>query len=210
MPSKEDVFKGSQRRIKVNPSGGYFHLERAGDISEVNLTDIASALSRQCRYTGHLVNGVEHYSVAEHSVLVSYILEKMGADPVTVFQGLMHDSAEAYLSDIAAPFKGAIGNYYDVEEKIMARIRLRYNLPAQQDPTIKKADWVALFVEARQIVNPDEDDLSTWQGYETYGELSHEFAFPLRCWGPAQARNEFLIRFAQCIDAVYGVAGEGA
>jgi 5'-deoxynucleotidase YfbR-like HD superfamily hydrolase len=203
MPSKTDVFNREQQRIRVC-SGGYFHLN-GDDVNEVRLEAIASATSRLCRFTGHLIPGIEIYSVAEHSVLVSYILEKMGAPANVVFQGLMHDASEAYLADIAAPFKGAIGNYYDVEEMVMSRIRDRYLLPDEFDYRVKLADWYALFIEARQIVCPDEEELKTWQGYETHGEKSKEFEFGIQCWLPTEAKRQFLIRFAQIQDMMLEV-----
>ncbi len=204
MPSKSDVFTGDQQRIRVC-TGGYFHLN-SSDTSEISIDAIARATSRLCRFTGHLIDGVEIYSVAEHSVLVSYILEKMGAPATVVFQGLMHDASEAYLSDIAAPFKGAIGNYYDVEGRIMDRICDRYLIPREFDPRVKEADWYALFIEARQIVCPDEEELATWQGYEAHGQKSKEFGFGVQCWLPTEARNQFLMRFAQVQDMMLEVA----
>ncbi len=204
MPSKTDVFEGDQRRIRTC-TGGYFHLD-SDDVNEISLNAIARATSRLCRFTGHLVDGVQMYSVAEHSVLVSYLLERMGAPADVIFQGLMHDASEAYLSDIAAPFKGAIGNYYEVEGKIMKRICDRYLLPEKFDYRVKQADWYALFIEARAIVCPDEEELKTWQGYEEHGEKSKEFKFGVQCWLPDEARNQFLIRFAQVQDMMLEVA----
>lgn len=203
MPSETDSFE-DHVYIHVNPSGGKFHLYREGDISEINITDIASALGRQCRFTGHLLPHVEHYSVAEHCVLVSYLLEKMGAKPWVIFQGLMHDAAEAYLSDIAAPFKRELGGYYEKEKLIQERINLRYDLPAEHDPMVKQADWYALFIEARNMVLPDEGQLSTWIGYEEHGEKSKEFDLAPQGWTYFEARNQFLMRFAQCVDNLKG------
>lgn len=203
MPSSDDRFTGSDVYIHVNPSGGKFHLYREGDVSEINITDIASALSRQCRFTGHLLPHVEHYSVAEHCVLVSYILEKMGASADVIFQGLMHDATEAYLSDIAAPFKRELGQYYEKERLVQERINKRYNMPPGHHPMIKTADWYALFMEARQIILPDEDRLSEWVGYSEYGEESKDFEMKVACWRSPQARVEFLARFAQCIDKLH-------
>ncbi len=203
MPTKDDVFIDDQCCIKVNPSGGYFHLYNKGDVQEIKLHDIAAATSRQCRFTGHLLDGIEIYSVAEHCILVSAILEAMGCPPDVVFQGLMHDACEAYLSDIAAPFKGELGSYHECEHLIWQRIALKYNLPTKLDPRVKVADWYALFVEARQIVTRDEKDLSTWQGYETYGEDSKQYMLQLNAWLPSEARKQFMCRFADCLDKLY-------
>jgi hypothetical protein len=183
--------------------GGYFHLN-SGDISEIDILSIASATSRLCRFTGHLIDGVEIYSVAEHSVFVSHILERMGAPPSVMLQGLMHDASEAYLSDIAAPFKGVIGNYYGVEDAIMERIKDRYLLPRKFDSRVRLADWYALFIEARQLVCPNEEELKTWQGYEEYGKSSREYDLPLHCWLPSEGRKQFLARFALVQDLMLG------
>jgi 5'-deoxynucleotidase YfbR-like HD superfamily hydrolase len=179
--------------------GGYFHMH-SESINEVSLDAIAAATSRLCRFTGHLLDGIEIYSVAEHSVLVSYILERMGAPATVIFQGLMHDASEAYLADIAAPFKGEIGNYYAVEQRIMDRIKDRYLLPKEFDSRVKVADWYALFIEARQIITLNEEELKSWQGYEEFGEDSKAYQFPVQGWLPSQARREFLARFAQVQD----------
>jgi uncharacterized protein len=207
MPSSDDVFEGDQCRIKVNPSGGYFHLYRAGDISEIDLLDMATAISKQCRFTGHLIEGASHYSVAEHSVLVAQLIKEMGGTPQQIFFGLMHDTCEAYLSDIAAPFKRELGQYYDKEALIWERIAKKFGLSGvttDDHILLKKADWYALFIEARQIVCQDEEDLKTWNGYEDHGQESLQFKIAVNCWDPNRARVEFLIRFALCMDAILG------
>lgn len=198
MPSEIDKFENDQCRIRVI-GDRYFHMH-SDDANEISLDAIAGATSRLCRFTGHLIDGVEIYSVAEHCVLVSHLLERMGCDAGVIYQGLMHDASEAYLADIAAPFKAEIGNYYAVEAKIMDRIKDRYLLPDEFDYRVKIADWYALFIEARQLVLTDERELSTWQGYEEYGEASQEMQVPVQCWLPSMAKAQFLMRYAQVQD----------
>src|SRR5579864_5820813 len=71
--------------------------------SEIDIRDIAHALSMDCRYGGHLIR---HYSVAEHSVRLSYALSSIWENTVKYAKtGLMHDAAEAYLRDIPWPIK---------------------------------------------------------------------------------------------------------
>ncbi|MGE8501655.1 MAG: phosphohydrolase [Pseudomonas sp.] len=65
-------------------------------------TDIAHALSLVCRFNGHCA---WHYSVAQHSLLVAYIIEKEGGTPEEQLAGLLHDAAEAYITDVTRPLK---------------------------------------------------------------------------------------------------------
>lgn len=70
---------------------------------EVLLEDVAHHLSRINRYNGACE--VEHYSVAEHSVLLANALHRDGAPPEVAYQGLFHDSPEAYIGDMVRPLK---------------------------------------------------------------------------------------------------------
>lgn len=65
-------------------------------------TDLAHALSLVCRFNGHCAH---HYSVAQHSLLVAYIIEKEGGTPEEQLAGLLHDGTEAYISDLTRPLK---------------------------------------------------------------------------------------------------------
>lgn len=205
MPSNDDRFDGDDCYIKVNPSGGYFFMHHKEDTSEIHLVDIANAISRQCRFTGHLLAEIDHYSVGEHCVLVTRLLKQMGASVKVQFYGLMHDAPEAYLSDIAAPFKRELGSYYEAEAKIEYRIRKKYSLhiTAAEHKLVKKADWIALWIEARQIICRDPREPSSWKGYETYGKDSEQPPFwdwRVDCWDRKTARDQFLINFARLQD----------
>lgn len=84
---------------------------------DVDITDIAHALSMQCRFNGHIKR---FYSVAEHSVLVSRIVEDNYATAArgrypydrearhranACLTALLHDASEAYLGDVVKPVK---------------------------------------------------------------------------------------------------------
>lgn len=80
----------------VTFTGGVFNFQNISK-NIVSIVDIAHSLSLQCRYTGHVR---KFYSVAEHCWRMS-VANLHG----TVLSRLMHDAAEAYVGDIAAPFK---------------------------------------------------------------------------------------------------------
>lgn len=163
MPSKTDLFTNA--RYIQTFSGRRFHLEGT-DPEELQLEDICHALAHLGRFTGHTTR---LYTVAEHSILVDEIVLMMrGDDPMLRLQALLHDATEAYLADIAAPFKGALGNYYNLEETVHRRIADKFGLPHTLDPVIKEADWIALFAEAREL--QPLADLDTWYGYENWGK----------------------------------------
>lgn len=72
----------------------------------VVLEDIAYALSRLCRFTGHCSR---HYSVAEHSVNVAKQCQlEHGFSDSWAMAALLHDAAEAYIGDLSSPLKSLL------------------------------------------------------------------------------------------------------
>jgi len=116
------------------------------------IQDIARALSMQCRFNGHVK---EFYSVAQHSVLVSYL-----CDWKDRLWGLLHDAGEAYISDFSRPLKysGKFENYREVEAKLMAAICIRFSLPKEEPESVKLADKLLLATEGRDILNCKRTD----------------------------------------------------
>jgi len=78
-------------------------------VEDVRIEDIATSLARLSRYNGHTVEcyGLLGYSVAQHSVHVSRIVEMWGAPTAIVREALLHDAPEAYYGDITSPVQMA-------------------------------------------------------------------------------------------------------
>ena len=76
------------------------------DPAMIEIADIASVLSRICRYAGHTRFP---YSVAEHSVLITRWLQAQGCSVEVQKQGLLHDAPEYLVGDNARPLKELIG-----------------------------------------------------------------------------------------------------
>src|SRR6185503_5589264 len=62
----------------------------------------ARPLANLSRFGGHTR---AFYSVAQHSVIVSQLVEERGGDAEDAFAALMHDATEAYLGDMPHPIK---------------------------------------------------------------------------------------------------------
>jgi 5'-deoxynucleotidase YfbR-like HD superfamily hydrolase len=112
---------------------------------DVDIIDIAHALSMQCRFNGHCRT---FYSVAEHCVRVSQILE--GDDAPA---GLLHDAAEAYVGDLPRPVKGQLPAFERVEDQLLAVIFARFNLAYPLSAAVKAADDQLLATEARDLMD---------------------------------------------------------
>jgi hypothetical protein len=112
-----------------------------------DLNDIAHSLAQVNRYNGH---GRFPFSVATHSVLVSLLMEEVtGGDP---FEGLYHDGTEAYLADVAAPIKPLLPDWKALDGKAELLLRKQLGLPEKKTKECKAADWLALFIEAYQLM----------------------------------------------------------
>lgn len=71
-------------------------------------TDIAEALARIARFTGHVRSGP--YSVAQHCVIGADAIFRAGRDREAAAAFLLHDAHEAYLGDIATPIGKALAD----------------------------------------------------------------------------------------------------
>jgi hypothetical protein len=120
---------------------------------DIELGDIAHALSNICRYTGHVSR---FYSVGEHSVRVSKRVLEITGDPDQAMWGLLHDASEAYLADIASPVKhqDAMAGYRSAEKKLEAVICERFSLPLEMPAAVKQADLELLCTEAHTLMTP--------------------------------------------------------
>lgn len=116
------------------------------DVSQIRIEDIAHALSMTCRFAGHTKT---FYSVAEHSVRVSWICSREDA-----LWGLLHDASEAYVTDIPTPLKRLLPAFKDIENHVMATIADRFGLVGGIPESVRNADAVLLATEGRDLCNP--------------------------------------------------------
>jgi len=167
-------------------SGKHFDYLNA-QTDDVDIEDIATALSNICRFAGHLP---EFYSVAQHSVLCSQIVPQEYA-----FEALMHDAAEAYCQDIPAPLKRLLPDYRRIETLVDDLIRSKFGLPLHQTDLVKYADLTMLATERRDL---EIDDGTPWLILEGIPASDLIQVVPLR---PGQAYGLFMNRFNELSEA---------
>lgn len=146
---------------------------------EVNIDDIAHALSMLCRYSGHCL---KFYSVAEHSVHVAQWLFDNGYSYETILAGLLHDATEAYVADVPRPLKQSLPTYKDAESRVWGAIAARYGLGPDLPAEVHEADNRILADEIQQNMKPME-----W-----HNNHDDPLGVELQFWTPAQAEHEFI------------------
>lgn len=149
---------------------------------DVRIRDIAHHLSMLCRYTGAVKR---FYSVAEHSVHVSYMVP-----PEDALAGLLHDAPEAYVSDLNWPLKQSwlIWGHRIIERRNWRVIAQKFMLPEALPPSVHEADMAILHAE-RAALMPRTG--TKWHGADAVATR----AAVIMCWTPEQAEHEFMRRF---------------
>jgi hypothetical protein len=158
------------------------------DPDQLDIGDIARALANLCRFGGH---SRVFYSVAQHSVIVSELVEQRGGGAEDAFAALMHDATEAYLGDMPHPLKhrSALGEAFraaegDLERAIRARFRIKPDVAE-----IKRADRALLATERRTF------SADSWHWPELEGVEPLDLV--LTPWSPDEAALAFERRYAQ-------------
>jgi len=158
--------------------------------ADVDIQDIAHALSNQCRFSGHTKR---HYSVAEHSIRVSELLEEWGCTPEAQLWGLLHDASEAYLVDLPTPLKRdpRFAFYLEAESRLQATICNAFGLPIEEPAEVRAADGVMLATEARDLMayRPGH-----WTKLE-HAPTPYAIGLDRRAWGPVVSKRRFLMHF---------------
>ena len=165
---------------------GRFH----ADAPEFNHNDIAHALGMIVRFNGHVL---KFYSVAEHSLLVrGLMLNVTGGIP---FEGLMHDATEAYLSDVPKPFKQKLVDLDRWDRSLETALRHQYGLPESTTAECKRADWLALAIEAHFLIDGGGVDFYYPPGVYSEAMSLVKDKWRVQCLEPAVASKIWLDAF---------------
>lgn len=161
-------------------------------LEDIDIEDIAHALSNICRFTGHCD---QFYSVTEHSVRLSEILCHGGLDGQAL-EGLLHDASEAYLGDVARPLKGLMGQYGEMEQRVQAAIADKFSLPRRVCELVKSTDVVMLAWAARDLMDQRRWHEWDWAGMG-YPEGPRGIGLRrIQPMEPRVAKSVFLEKFA--------------
>lgn len=136
------------------------------DPEKIKLDDIAHGLSNLGRFAGQ---GPSMYSVARHSVHVSLEVEARGGSLAAQRWGLLHDGAEAYLSDVPGPVKKSLPGYKNVEKRLDEAILTAIGLDLTEDEKELVHDI------ADKVVGKHELSVQFPEGgHEEPGDLRHD------------------------------------
>ncbi len=162
-------------------SGRFFEF-LAPKPEQIEIEDIAHALSMTCRFGGHVKR---FYSVAEHSTRVSQV-----CDPADALWGLLHDAAEAYLVDLPGPIKRTIPGYCELEKRIQGAIMDRFGLSRDESDSVRRADGRLLATEGRDLC------AANWKFLNLPEKPLPLKITPVSQW---EAKGWFLDRFAELL-----------
>jgi len=135
----------------------------------IYIKDIAWSLSLKVRYSGFVPR---LYTVGEHCIRGAEQLHGMNR-----FNFLMHDAAEAYVSDIVTPLKsrtcwlardvqeiggviqGELEFMSQLESRIADVIRFKYGAPHLSDPTVHAMDAMMFATERHTLFGMSKEDV---------------------------------------------------
>lgn len=147
------------------------------NIENIDILDIAHALSNICRFNGHCN---KFYSVAEHSIYVSrYCPNNLK------LWGLLDDASETYMGDMTRPLKQYMYEFQELEIQIMDTIILKFGLtPGLRPDEVIEIDNRILATEKEQLTRETKYN---WE--LNYLSIS---GLEIRGLSPELAEKEFL------------------
>jgi 5'-deoxynucleotidase YfbR-like HD superfamily hydrolase len=128
---------------------------------QVNIRDIAHALSMLTRANGHFP---EFYSVAQHCIQCGKEAIARGYSKRVILACLLHDGSEAYLSDITRPVKQNMPEYKIIEKRLQDAIYKKFLgsvLTEEETELVKNVDDTCLYHEFKHYMGEELSDAHT-------------------------------------------------
>jgi hypothetical protein len=150
---------------KKNPNAILIHSGNLFDVfnpkpENLNVVDMAHALSHLCRYGGHCP---KFYSVAQHSVLCSYY----PGTPKEQMEFLFHDTSEAYMVDLPRPIKKNLPQYGQIEDNLLEVIFKHFNLDFPLAEGVHEVDNAMLHYEYNAFYTNPDPTFEFWTSEES-------------------------------------------
>lgn len=191
METLKELLRYEPVSLSPSPKGRWFYTYTRRKFSFSNTTvesidirDIAHALSSKNRFCGHLRG---FYSVAQHSVLVSYLVPQEYA-----LWALLHDSTEAYVADLPSPLKSLVPGFKKIENRIMKVIAKKFGIEPVEPPIVKHWDSRILATEILQFFGEEALREAQEQGFPKEDPIPN---YTIEKWSIKKSEREFLKRF---------------
>jgi hypothetical protein len=180
-------------------SGEMIDLENP-KMHQIKILDIAHSLSNLCRFSGATL---DFYSVAEHSILGSdeYVLMSICKDEdeankrkQEAFAFLLHDGAEAYMTDLPRPIKQYHPSFSAIEQRLQDMIFECFGVAEDVNlQAIKDMDNSMIAMEKERCYIHDRE----WTE-----KLPDPANVKPAFWTPDQAKDLFLKRFKELSNGI--------
>lgn len=184
-------------RFTLLVSGERFYPEHP-DKSPYTLNDLATGLSRQCRFNGMFpLYEDDIYSVAQHSVLVDDIVNLLFGVQRARPWAIAHDAPEGIIGDIITPVKAYCPEFYTIENALAADMNQRFSVPVDDSirDIVHKADMMACAMEAEELSGYPAHMWPLPPVTVTMRQMYPDF----RCWRPKEAKERFQERFLELV-----------
>jgi len=182
-------------------AGASFDLGSGKIAERLTPRDIARSLSNICRFAG---NCDKFYSVAQHSVITSYVAEVLWPfDARTQIDCLLHDIHEIVIGDITRPVAQCLLDEAAtakllalkmlVDDALMPKFQWSRPTTADALAAVRLADDLALAVEVRQLIRQSP----RWPGILGVPARLRTRRFMIEPQTPRAAENAFMFRWRQ-------------
>lgn len=151
--------------------------------SEIDIEDLAVALSNTCRFGQRCP---KYYSVAQHSLICSEM-----APGHLALKALLHDAAEAYSFDIPKPEKShpAYAGLVQVQDDIQEMVYRHFGIDPSPCPELHEIDLRMRATERRELFGR--------RATVTKDADARPYDIRIIPMLPDEARGQFLCRFRQ-------------
>ena len=179
------------RRLFIGATGTYYDIFNFQPWM-INLHDIATGLSKKCRFNGQL-NTDEIFSVAQHSVYVSRLV--MGG-PKSKLAGLLHDGSEGLMTDLITPMKTVMDDFANIEDFVQNTIYTHFNITMDEATAkeVHRADQYALCLEMNEFGRTPHLDMTSYKLFEFFSGD--------KLMGCAEAKRFFIDEFNSIIKEI--------